>query len=268
MSPSYRGPVMRTFCFGLLMAVLITLRLSAESDRASIATGLFIGQVYPSGHAYLKPLAGEDAPANNLPKSVFLLPLSGEPAALKTPPTQATLISPTVRFDYIPRVEGMDDQHLTCGPAEPRKKNPAFRYLSEDFFDAIFDYCDGNDDVALYRSSPLPYSVKVLAFTSEVDLIDARLVSGARPVTPTEEQDIARQRRDLQSEGECTTIPAFVDSSQRVLEASSGRGLTLRLSSYKTPGCAGHLSTIYVLDMLRGQDVVQTFQLGQSHGPL
>jgi hypothetical protein len=250
------------------MAVVMVVRFSAESDRTSIATGLFIGQVYPSGNAYLKPLAGEGAPAGNFPKSVFLLPLPGDSGALKTLPTQATIISPTVRFDYIPRVEGMDDQHLTCGPTEPRKRNPAFRYLSEDFFDAIFDYCDGNDDVALYRSSPLPYSVKVLAFTSEADLIDARLVSGSRPVTPAEEQEIARQRRDLQNEGECTTTPAFVDSSQRVLEAETGRGLTLRLSSYKTPGCAGHLATIYVLDVLQGQDVIQTFQISQSHGPL
>ena len=268
MSSSYRGQVMRTFCFGLLMAVVLTVQLSAESDRVSAATGLFIGQVYPSGNVYLKSLAGEERPVGNFPKSVFLLPLSGDPAVLKAPPSEATLASRTVKFDYIPRLEGMDDQHVTCGPAEPRKKNSAFRYLTEDFFDAIFDYCDGNDDVALYRSSPLSYSVKVLAFTSEPDLIDTRLVSGVRPVTPAEELDIARQKSDLKKEGECPTTPAFVDSAERLVEAATGRGLTLRLSSYKTPGCAGHLTTIYILDVLRGQEVVQTFQISQSHSPL
>jgi hypothetical protein len=251
-----------------MAVVIMTLQLSAESDRASVATGLFIGQVYPSGNVYLRPLAGEERPAGNLPKSVFVLPLSRESAALKTPPTEATLASPTVKFDYIPRLEGMDDEHLTCGPAEPRKKNSAFRYLTEDFFDASFDYCDGNDDVALYRSSPVPYSVKVLAFTSEAGLIDTRLVSGVRPVTPTEEQEIARQKRDLQKEGECTTTPAFLDSAQRVVEAATEKGLSLRLSSYRTPGCAGHLTTIYILDVLRGQELVQTFQISHSHGPL
>jgi hypothetical protein len=268
MSRSYRGQVMRTLCFGLLMAVVITLQLSAESDRASVAAGLFIGQVYPSGNVYLKPLAGGERPAGNLPKSVLLLPLSSDSAVLRTPPTAATLASPTVKFDYIPRLEGMDNQHLTCGPTEPRKKNPAFRYLTEDFFDATVDYCDGNDDVALYRSSSLSYSVKVLAFTSETDLIDTRLVSGARPVTPAEELEIGRQRSNLQKEGECATTPAFVDSAERLVEAATGRGLILRLSSYKTPGCAGHLTTIYILDVLRGQEVVQTFQISQSHGPL
>src|SRR5262252_4108636 len=120
MSPSYRSQVMRTVCLLLLMAmVMTTLPLSAESDRTSVATGLFIGQVYPSGNVYLKPLDGEDRPVGNLPKSLFLLPLSSDSAVLKSPPGAATLVSPTVKFDYIPRLEGMDDQHLTCGPTEP-----------------------------------------------------------------------------------------------------------------------------------------------------
>ena len=259
---------MRTLGFGLLMAVVITLQVAAESDRPPIATGLFVGQVYPSGNVYLKPLAGEEQSGRNLPKSVFLLPLSNDSAVLKTPPTQATLTSATVRFDYIPRLEGMDDDHLTCGPSVPRKKNVAFRYLSEDFFDAAFDYCDDNDDVSLYRSSPLPYSVKVLAFAAETDLIDTRLVSSARPVTPAEEDDIVRQKRDLQREGECTTTPAFVDSAKRLVEGATAGGLTLRLSSYKTPGCGGHLSTIYILDVLRKEDLLRSFQISQSHGPL
>jgi hypothetical protein len=251
-----------------MAAVMMTFQLSAESDRASLATGLFIGQVYPSGNVYLKSLAGEDRPVGNLPKSVFLLPLSSDSAVLKAPPSQATLASPTVKFDYIPRLEGMEDQHLTCGPAAPRKKNSGFRYLTEDFFNATFDYCDGNDDVVLYRSAALQYSVKVLAFASEAELIETRLVSGPRPLTPAEEQEISRQKRDLQQEGECTTTPAFVDSAARLVEATTGRGMTLRLSSYKTPGCGGHLTTIYILDILRGQEVVQTFKTSQNHGPL
>lgn len=259
---------MRTWARLLMAVVVMTSQLSAESDRESVATGLFIGQVYPSGNVYLKSLAAEVRPLGSFPKSVFLLPLSSDPAVLKAPPSAAALASPRVRFDYIPRLEGMDDAHLTCGATEPRKKNSAFRYLTEDFFDAAFDYCDGNDDVALYRSSPLPYSVKVLAFTAEADLIDTGLVSGPRPVTSVEEQEISRQKRDLQKEGECTTTPAFVDSAKRVVEAATGRGLTLRLSSYKTPGCAGHLTTIYILDTLRGQEVLQTFQISQNHGPL
>jgi hypothetical protein len=250
------------------MAVVITLQLTAESDPRSIATELFVGQVYPSGNVYLKPLADEEQRSGNLPKSVFLLPLSSDTAVLKTPPTEAKLISPTVRFDYIPRLEGMDDQHLTCGPAEPRKKNPSFRYLSEDFFDAMSDYCDANDDVALYRSSPLSYAVRVLAFTREADLIDTRLVSGPRPMTPKDQQEISRQKRDLEKEGECTTTPAFADSATRLVDAQTGSGLGLRLSSYKTPGCSGHLVTVYILDILRGQDLIRTFQTSQGHGPL
>ena len=159
-----------------------------------MAARLFVGQVYPSGNAYLKPLAGEQHAGGNLPKSVFLLPLSSDSVVLRTPPTEAALTSATVNFDYIPRLEGMDKDHLTCGPGAPRKKNATFRYLSEDFFDAVFDYCDDNDDVSLYRSSPLSYSVKVLAFSSEVDLINTRLVSGPRPA------DSSRRAGDFQTE--------------------------------------------------------------------
>jgi hypothetical protein len=258
----------KTWGFALLLAVVITLELAAESDPASFATRIFVGQIYPSGNVYLKPLGFGDQPVRNLPKSVFLLPLSSDSAVLKTPPTEATLASPTVNFDYIPRLEGMDDQHLTCGPSLPRKKNAAFRYLSEDFFYATFDYCDANDDVSLYRSSSLPYSVRVLAFTSEADLVATRLVAGLRPVPPSEQQEISRQKHDLEKEGECTTTPAFVDAAERVVEAATGSGLTLRLSSYKTPGCSGHLATIYLLDILRGQDIVRTLQTSQNHGPL
>jgi hypothetical protein len=114
----------------------------------------------------------------------------------------------------------------------------------------------------------LSYSVKVLAFTSEADLVATRLVSGFRPVTPSEQQEISRQKHDLEKEGECTTTPAFVDAAERLVEGATGSGLTLLLSSYKTPGCGGHLATIYILDILRGQDIVRTIQTSQNHGPL
>ena len=266
-SSAYRFLMMKGFSITLWIAAVLTLQPTAQPTPEFIAARLFVGQVYPSGNAYLKSLAGEHA-GGNLPKSVFLLPLSGDSVVLRTPPAEAALTSATVNFDYIPRLEGMDKDHLPCGPGAPRKKNATFRYLSEDFFDAVFDYCDDNDDVSLYRSSPLSYSVKVLAFSSEVDLIDTRLVSGTRPVTPAEEQEISRQKSDLQKEGECSTTPAFADSAVRLFEAVTASGFTLRLSAYKTPGCAGHLATIYILDVLQGQERIQTFQTSQNHGPL
>jgi len=260
--------MMKGFSTTLCLAAVLTLQLAAQPTPEFIAARLFIGQVYPSGNAYLKPLASEQQAGGTLPKSLFLLPLSSDSVLLQTPPTEAALASARVKFDYIPRLEGMDEDHLACGPGVPRKRNAAFRYLSEDFFDAVFDYCDDNDNVSLYRSTPLSYSVKVLAFSSEVDLINTRLISGPRPVSPAEEQEISRRKSELQKEGECATTPAFADSAVRVVEAATASGFTLRLSAYKTPGCAGHLATIYILDVLRGQDLIQTFQTSRDHGPL
>jgi hypothetical protein len=163
----------------------------------------------------------------------------------------------------------MDDQHDACGSAETKKAEPAFQYLSDDFFDAMVDHCEANDDVAVYRSSPSQSSFKVLAFGSGVTLTEIRHVTGLRPITPAEQQEVIREKQQPDKNAtECTTVPAFIDSATRLVEASMGGGLTLRVSSYKDPGCAGHLATIYILDVLREANVLATFRIIQNQGVL
>jgi hypothetical protein len=189
-----------------------------------------------------------------------------EPPQSRPTPIEAMLSTNTVRTDYIPAVEGMDDEHRACGTAVIRKK--ALRYESDDFFEGMFDYCDGNQGVARYQSSSLPHSVKVLASNLENPLTNVHRLAGRRPLTSAEKKAVAAQKLEVEKGAKCTSTPAFIDSAVYLLEAVAPDGFTVRLSSYKTPGCAGHLATIYVLDILRKKDVIRTFQLSQSHGAL
>lgn len=66
----------------------------------------------------------------------------------------------------------------------------------------------------------------------------------------------------------CTTVPTFIDSAKELVEARTDNGLTIRVSFYENPGCAGHLTSIYVLDVLREASLLATFQMTQYQGAL
>jgi hypothetical protein len=250
----------------LIIASVMTIPAQfTQPDPESIATNILIGQVYPSGNAYLKHFENSKA---GWPRNVLLMALMNQSAQSRLTPVEAALSRTTIPPDYIPGVEGLDDEHRACGTAAPKKKDPSVQYQSEDFFDAAFDHCGPNDGVAMYRSSASPYSVKVVAFPPEFALTSGRTVTGRRPVTSAEKQEIAKQKQEMERTGPCTTTPVFVDSAVRLMEANAGDGLTVRLSSYKNPGCFGHLATIYILDILHGKDLIRTFKTSQSHGPL
>lgn len=259
---------MKRISLGLVLLLSTVSMISAQFtviEPEAIAANVLIGQVYPSGNTYLR-FFDNAKPA--WPRSVLFAPISSQASLSRTNRVEATLSRMTIPPDYIPGVEGLDDDHRACGTTGPRKKNPEYQYQSDDFFDAAFDYCDPNDGVALYRSSGSSQSSKVLAFTPEIALTDIRMVTGPRLVTAAEKKEITKQKEEMKRTGPCTTTPAFIDSAVRLMEAAAGDRLTVRLSSYKTPGCSGHLATIYVLDVLRGKDLIRTFQISQSHGPL
>jgi hypothetical protein len=259
-------------CLRLLLALVtvpclpIWSQTPALTDPALIGGGLFIGQMYPSGNAYVRSFTSRSS--DSWPPSLLVLPLFDEPSSVSPRAISATLSSRKAPSGYIPALEGMDDDHPLCSLDPTAKKDAEFRYLSKDFFSALFDHCDDNKDLAIYRSTSSIYSVKVLAFDPAIRVTDIRSTRGPRPVTPKEEEDVSNQRRKLQVGPECTTTPAFIDSATRIAEASLGGGLTLRLSFYQTPGCAGHLVTIYIADVLRGQDLLQSFQVNQIEGQL
>ena len=55
----------------------------------------------------------------------------------------------------------------------------------------------------------------------------------------------------------------------QIAEISLAKGdLRLKVSTYVNPGCGGHLSSIYILDVLRRNLVVRKLELGRYQGPL
>ena len=249
--------------FGIVIAAALSLR--AQTTPSSITDQIRIGQIYPSGNVYLKSFATD--PGRALPESLLVIPIAGSPDLAKPPSAEAAKVSSAIKPDYIPGIEGMDEEHPSCSPA-PRSMLSAPRYLSTDFFEAMLDYCDENEGVALYRAPAVSYSSLVLAVPTQMKPVDVRILSGKRPVTETEEILISQQKQDLDSARDCTTVPSFLDSAQQAAEIVFSGGLSLRLSAYRTPGCAGHLAEIYVLDVLHSGRVLQTVQISQNRGLL
>jgi hypothetical protein len=246
---------MKIGCAGLSLALVLLQQPAIDNLRDQV----FIGQVYPSGNVYVKSFSTRE-----WPKELLLVPLVND-----RPPSKAPIVSPTMQPAYIPAIEGMDDQHDACGPLPTRPLDLSFEYLSDEFFDGMIDHCETNEDVAVYRTASSQFSYTVLAFNPEVALENVRLVEGPRPMTDAEERQAAEEKRQMEKIAkDCTTVPAFIDSAARFLEAGLPGGMSLRLSSYKNPGCAGHLTTMYLIDILRSNTVLRTFQLVQNQGLL
>jgi hypothetical protein len=237
-----------------IAAIAVAALLFQQPSPDALSARIFIGQVYPSGNVYMKPFA-----TGEWPKEITLVPLVND-----RPTAKASLSSETMQTAYIPALEGMDDQHDPCGSLPSKKLDTAFEYLSDEFFNSMVDYCESSEDVALYRTATSQFSYMVLGFAPDAPLQNVVFLEGPRPMTPAEKEQLSKE----QVPADCSTVPAFIDSAARLLEAGIGSGLSVRLSSYKNPGCAGHLSTIYIIDVLRGNSVLTTFQLIQNQGLL
>jgi hypothetical protein len=264
-----------------VLATVVSLGLTSGVSAAQevrdvefLRDHFFIGQAYPSGNVYLRSFAGEGKTLS-WPAQLSLIPL----ARPQDRPAQ------TARFDhalenriegnvvkslYIPADEGMDPSHDFCGLGEIKKPDSSQELISEDFFSAITDHCEPNDGIAVYRTMPSKYSVMVIAMASPVSLsrhevVDRRI----RPMTQAEKEEVEKQKQAQKAQTGCTTVPGYLDQAVVLLEGElMNSNMKVRLSTYLNPGCAGHLTSIYVLDILAGNDVVRRLELHQYQGPL
>ena len=126
--------------------------------------------------------------------------------------------------------------------------------------------------VALYQSRvTIAESTGVIGWNGIMGVRDVsyRNRGQARPVSARERAEIAAEKRKLPKDIACTTEPRWIDSATILLTASiTNSRSTIRLSSYQTPGCAGHLSTIYVLDILTSGREPRRFEFRHSQGLL
>jgi hypothetical protein len=255
-------------------------RAVSQLDVEGLGKKVFIGQAYPSGNVYLECFRDKADCQSLWPKELVIMPLGDTNSVLKKTRMKASFVkgmkdernNNRSSSIYIPGVEGMADDHKPCGRGEI-KKVKQYKYISqpvEDYFYAIIDHCEDNEGVGIYHTSSSKYSFLVLGIDPGIAVTDLKLLSGKRPLAPVDQQEIAKQKRELQEEAvECETAPAYIDSATQIAEISLAEGdLRLKVSTYETPGCGGHLSGIYILDVLRSNMVLRKFEVDRFQGAL
>jgi hypothetical protein len=238
---------------------------------------VFIGQAYPSGNVYLQSFYRKAGYQPRWPKELLILPLGDTKSVLGKTQMKASFVKAmkdgleddVVKSMYIPGAEGMNDGHESCGLGEI-KKVEQYKYISGDYFHAMSDHCEPNEGVGIYHIDSSKYSFLVFGIDPGIAVADLKLLSGKRPLAPADRQEIAKKKReDEKAADECTGNPAYIDSAAQIAEIGlAGGDLRLRLSTYLDPGCGGHLSSIYILDVLRRYVVLRKFEVDRYQGAL
>jgi hypothetical protein len=268
------------FSFSSLLLEACIAKADSQIDIQGLDTKVFIGQAYPSGNVYLERLRGEAGDPRPWPKELLILPL-GDTKSLLGKKMKASFVKEmkdeltednVIKSIYLPGAEGMDDSHDSCGLGEI-KKVKQYEYISGDYFHSIIDHCEPNEGLGHYRIDPSKYSFLVLGIDPGIVVAGLKLLSGKRPLTPADRQEIIKSKREDKKEaaefGGCPTEPRYIDSATQIAEIGLAQGdLRLRVSTYEDPGCSGHLASIYILDLLRRNEVLRKIQINRHQGTL
>ena len=238
------------------------------SSAMRIEHAVFLGQLYPSGNVYLRAFENE-GDSRSWPSSIAVLTLapSDSGGAAMVHATYAELLDAggDTEVDGIGR-----DFRPNERPASGEEHD-----FSDGFFYTMFDSSLADRNVARYvAKDAAAESLQVIAFDSRLraEAIDYSRRGRPRPLTATEKTEVEEERATLERElrgMDCTTVPAFVDSAKELLRAAiAGTGVTIRISHYSNPGCAGHLDEVYLLDLVDADGTRQRFELHHYVGVL
>ena len=245
----------RTF---LVAAFVLSAAIRADGQTAdAIARSMVIGQAYTTGNVYLggfiQPGAADDK--REWPKRVTVTALRA-PMALPLTATFTRALAPdSEELFYFPQREDGG----SAGPG--------------DLFSTIDSMMVTDPNVALYRSTAkVARPLAVFGWDEGLSITDVSFSgNGAlRPTTAAERLEIAAVKEtSTPKDFECTTEPQFLDAATVMLTARVGNtGTAIRLSTYATPGCAGHLSEVYVLDVLEPGRAPRRFEFRHYAGVL
>lgn len=222
----------------------------ARQDAVAIARALVIGQAYPSGNVYVAGFV-EDEP-RAWPRRIEGTPLQEGRAERITADFFRHVVQDSEEQSYFPQREGEPDD--------------------DDLFSTIDKAALEDRNLARYRAPVAAnQAVAFLGWDQRVPLADIsyRAAGQPRPVTEAERTEIAAAGQAVPKNIECTTEPRFLDAATVILTANISRSqASIRLSRYLNPGCAGHLSEIYVLDVLAPGQAPRRFEFRHYHGVL
>jgi hypothetical protein len=220
-------------------AVFLVVSAVAEGGQSAdeIARALVIGQAYVSGNVYVAGFVADER--RSWPQRI-------EGAPLKEGRRER------VTADFYRIVAQDSEEHYWF----PQREADAF---DDDIFMTVDRAAVEDRNLARYRApAGVDQPVSFLGWDQRLGLADISYRSGGqpRPITAAEQQEVSARRSATPKNIECTTVPRFLDDAKVVLTANvSKTTFSIRLSKYTTPGCAGHLTDIYVLDVIApGQD--------------
>ena len=241
------------------MAVLVmgaAIGLDGRQTADDIARGIVIGQAYTSGNVYLGGFSdpGVADEKREWPKRVTV-------TALRTP----NALPLTADFT---RALPADSEELFSFP----QREDGGSAGPEDLFSTIDSMIVTDPNIALYRSSArIAKPLAVFGWDADLSItgVSFRNNGALRPATRAERLQIAEHKNAARKDADCTTEPQFLDAAKVILDARVGKGTTtIRLSTYSNPGCAGHLSEVYVLDVMEPGQEPRRFEFRHYAGIL
>jgi hypothetical protein len=236
------------------LAALILLGTCAgaqPSDTAAdIARALVIGQAYTSGNVYVAGFVEEEP--RRWPPRIEGVPLQEGRAERIAADFFRTVVQDSEEHYYFPQREG--------------------DAADDDLFTTIDNAALDDRNLARYRAPiGVDRAVTFLGSDSRAPLVNIsyKQAGQSRPISEAERKEVAAARKESPKDAECSTEPRYLDSARIVLTADIQKlRASIRLSKYLTPGCAGHLSEIYVLDVMSPNQPAQRFEFRHYHGVL
>ena len=237
-----------------LLFLLAAAAVAARQPGADeIARAMVIGQAYTSGNVYVGGFLGDEK--RDWPQRVTV-------TALRTPNALPLAAELTRALASDSEADSTFPQREDGGSAGP-----------DDLFSTIDSMMLTDPNLALYRASAKvakPLAVFGWDAGLEITEVSFRNNGAQRPITDAERQEVAEQKKTATpTDLECTTEPQFLDSAKVILNARVAKSTTaIRLSTYSNPGCAGHLSEVYVLDVMEPGQEPRRFEFRHYAGVL
>lgn len=237
-----------TIAFTLIASLVAAGSGEARQSPEAIARAIVIGQAYVSGNVYIAGF--DDDEKRSWPRRIMLVPLKEEAPLRLSADFFRTVTQDSEEQYYFPRRETVGD-------------------VSElDIFSTVDRAALEDRNLARYRAEDgVQRSVAVFGWSAALPLTDISFSTKGqlRPTTAGERREIDADRKSIPKDFECTTVPQFLDSAKVILTARVANS-SIRVSQYITPGCAGHLSEIYVLDVLTPGQEPRRFEFRHYHG--
>jgi len=243
----------RSALSSLVLSAMLLPAARAELGPNGIVDEILLGQLYPSGNVYVTGFGEEQ---RKWPGSIEVHVLESGGGATQ-PAAKGSLAKPIE--------PGSEDSSF---PSD-EKAASGLDFIENDFFSTVLDG-PVDEPVAMYTTARTGQTYPVIASSATIQLSDfSDAKKGAqRPLTDREKKDVAKQKKAAAAGG-CMMSPNFLDSAKVIVTFRiAGTDYRGRLSTYNDPGCAGHLSSIYVLDIIDSGKTRSTSRLVHYKGAI